>query len=122
METMAETKLLNFNLEKSCFIVFGSKKSRKEMKEKLIDRPLQVCGVDMVQEEQAKYLGDQLCGLGLAESVAATVDKRRGLVIRTIFEIRTVIDDCRSHVAGGLTSGLDIWEMAVIPMLTNNAE
>ena len=58
----------------------------------------------------------------MAESVAATVDKRRGLVIRSIFEIRTVIDDCRSHVAGGLTSGLDIWEMAVIPMLTNNAE
>ena len=122
MEAMAETKLLNFNLEKSCFIVFGNKKSRKEIKENLIDRPLQLCGVDMVQEEQAKYLGDQLCGLGLAESVAATVDKRRGLVIRTIFEIRTVIDDCRSHVAGGLTSGLDIWEMAVIPMLTNNAE
>ena len=43
-------------------------------------------------------------------------------MIRSIFEIRTVIDDCRSHVAGGLTSGLDIWEMAVIPMLTNNAE
>ena len=66
MEAMAETKLLNFNLEKSCFIVFGNKKSRKEINEKLHDRPLQLCGVDMVQEEQAKYLGDQLCGLGLS--------------------------------------------------------
>jgi hypothetical protein len=40
METMAETKLLNYNLEESCFIVFGSKKPRKEMEENLIDRPL----------------------------------------------------------------------------------
>ena len=122
MENMAETKLLNFNLEKSCFIVFGNKKSRQEMNDRLIDRPLQLCGVEMVQEEQAKYLGDQLSGLGLAQSVAATVTKRRGLVTRSIFEIRTVIDDCRSHVAGGLTAGLDIWEIAVIPMLTNNAD
>ena len=35
-----------------------------------------MCGVEMVQEEQAN-LGDQLCGLGLAESVAATVEQRR---------------------------------------------
>jgi hypothetical protein len=40
METMAETKLLNYNLENSCFIVFGSQKLRKEIEENLIDRPL----------------------------------------------------------------------------------
>ena len=122
METMAETKLLNFNMEKSCFIVFGSKKSRNTIKEKADANPIKLCGADMVQEEQAKYLGDQLCGLGLAESVAATVSKRRGIVTRTIYEIRAVIDDCRSNAAGGITAGIDIWEMAVIPMLTYNAE
>ena len=49
----------------------------------------------MVREEQAKYLGDQLSGLGLSHSVDATVAKRRELVIRSIFEIRTLIEDCR---------------------------
>ena len=44
------------------------------------------------------------------------------MVTRTIFEIRTVIDDFRSQVAGGLTPGMDIWEMAVLPMLLNNAD
>ena len=68
------------------------------------------------------YLGDQLSGLGLPHSVLATIMKRRGLVTRTVFEIRTVIDDYRSQVAGGLTAGLDIWEMAVLPMLMNNSE
>ena len=103
-------------------IVFGSKKARNTIKEELLENPIKLCGADMVQEEQAKYLGDQLCGLGLAESVAATVSKRRGIVCRTIFEIRAVIDDCRSNVAGGITAGIDIWEMAVIPMLMYNAE
>ena len=76
----------------------------------------------MVQEVQAKYLGDYLSGLGLAESVDATVRKRRGLVVKSIFEIRAVIDDYRSHVAGGFSAGMDIWEMAVLPMLMNNSE
>jgi hypothetical protein len=33
-----------------------------------------------------------------------------------------VIDDCRSHVTGGIITGLEIWEMAVIPFLTNNCD
>jgi hypothetical protein len=44
--------------------------------------PLHVCVVEMAQEEQSKNLGDQLCGLGMAEFVATAVEKRRGLVIR----------------------------------------
>ena len=72
--------------------------------------------------EDFKYLGHHISGIGLAESVAATVAKRRGLVIRSIFEIRTVIEDCRSQVSGGLAAGIDIWEMAVLPMLLNNSE
>ena len=122
MENMAETKLLNYNLEKSCFIVFGDRKARQKINEELVSRPLMLCGANMVQEEQAKYLGDQLCGLGLAESADATVRKRRGLVIMSIFEIRTVLEDCRSQVCGGISAGIDIWEMAVIPMLLNNAD
>ena len=39
-----------------------------------------------------------------------------------IMEIKTIIEDYRIHVVGGLKSGLDIWEMAIIPSLLNNAE
>ena len=58
----------------------------------------------------------------MAESADATVKKRRGLVIRSIFEIRTVLEDCSIQVSGGLPAGIDIWEMAVIPILLNNAD
>ena len=33
-----------------------------------------------------------------------------------------MVEDSRSHVCGGLTAGLDIWEMAVIPMILNNSD
>ena len=54
--------------------------------------------------------------------VAVIIDKRGGKVLKFIFEIRAIIDDCRSHVAGRISSGLDIWEMAVIPFLTSNCD
>ena len=54
---------------------------------------------------RAKYLGDQLCGLGLAESVAASASKRKGIVTRTIFEIRAVIEDCCSNARQARISG-----------------
>ena len=71
MEALAETKLLDYNLEKSCFIVIGSKKTRQVMEDNL----------------------------------DAT---------KTIYEIRAMIEDCRSEVCGGLTVGLDIWEIAFL--------
>ena len=76
----------------------------------------------MKEEEHAKYLGDWLSCLGLSASVDTTVMKRKGLVVKSIYEIRSVVDDCRSQVCGGLTAGLDIWELAVLPMLLYNAE
>ena len=42
--------------------------------------------------------------------------------MQSIYETRAVVDDCRSHVCGGLTVGLDIWEMAILPMILYNAE
>ena len=43
-------------------------------------------------------------------------------MLQTIFDIRAVIDDCRSHVTGAIITGLEIWEMAAIPFLLNNCD
>ena len=48
--------------------------------------------------------------------------KRKGLVSLSIYEIRFVIEDCRSQVCGGLSAGLDIWELAVLPKLLYNSD
>ena len=55
----------------------------------------------------------------MSGSVAVTVAKRKGLAMQSVYEARAVIDDCRSQVCGGLAAGLDIWEMAILPMLYN---
>jgi hypothetical protein len=122
MEALADTKLLDYNLDKSCFVVIGKEKPRKVILDQLQSCPIQLCGGEMKQEEKAKYLGDWLSCYGLADSVAATVSKRKGLVAQSIYEIRAVIEDCRSQVCGGLAAGLDIWELGVLPMLLYNAE
>ena len=76
----------------------------------------------MVQEECAKYLGDWIASSGLGDCVAMTVKKRKGAALMANHEIRTVVDDCRSLVCGGLATGLELWELGVLPQLLFNAE
>ena len=123
MEAMAEIKLLDFNMDKSCLMVIGKKKKvREDMENKLAENPPLLYGKKMKQVKVEKYLGEQISSGGLAESVTATVNKRTGRVLQSIFEIRTMIDDCRSHVTGGIMTGLEIWEVSVIPFLMNNSD
>ena len=122
LEMIAETKLLDYNLSKSGFLVVGKKKAVQNLQIKLKESPLMFCGEEMSQEKSIKYLGDHISAEGLAESVKVTVNKRFGLANRAISDIRAVIDDCRSHVCGGIVTGLTIWESAVLPGLLYNAE
>ena len=71
---------------------------------------------------EAKLLGDWLSSDGVSQSVATTVKKRKGLAIASIYEIRAVVEDCRSNAIGDLITGIDLWEAAVLPMLLYNAE
>ena len=122
LECMLKTKLLELNEAKSCFLVFGNKKKRNELAKELEQSPLKLCGENMKHEKEAKYLGDTLSEAGLANSVTATIMKRKGMVSRATYEARCVIDDCRSNLIGGMAVGFEIWEIAVLPMLLNNAE
>ena len=50
-----------------------------------------------------------------------TIKKRKGLTYLAIYDIRAVIEDCRSMVCGGIKAGIDIWEAAVLPKLLFNS-
>ena len=39
-----------------------------------------------------------------------------------IFEARAIIEDCRINSIGGLSAGVDIWELAYLPTLLNNCQ
>ena len=51
MEAMAETKLLDFNMDKSCFIVIGNIKVNQDMQDKLALNPPTLYGKVMKQAE-----------------------------------------------------------------------
>ena len=69
-----------------------------------------------------KYLGDIIDSRGLAESAHATILKRKGQTIKSIIEVRAVLDDIRANITGGLITGIDIWELSIIPFLMYNCE
>ena len=122
MEAVMESKLLDFNLDKSCFIVIGSKKAQQIVQSELQGSPITLCGSAMNNATREKYLGDQISSEGLAESALATIEQRAGKVTTAIYEIKAIMEDCRINCVGGLSAGLDLWELAIIPYLMNNSE
>ena len=115
-----ESKLLDFNIDKSCFLVVGNDKSKENIRNQLEVSPLTLSGFPMKEMTQEKYLGDYLHCNGNPDSVAATVKVRSGLAVSAVNEIKSVLEDCRVNVAGGLCAGIDIWELSVLPFLLNN--
>ena len=75
----------------------------------------------MQQVLQEKYLGHQLAST-VANSVAATIKKRLGLAFHSIHEIRAILEDGRVNAVGSLLVGLDVWNMAIMPMVMSGVE
>ena len=64
----------------------------------------------MKHESAEKYLGDQISPGGLAVSVQGQLENTWVTVLQTIYEIKTVVDDCKSIT----------WEMMVLLYFLNN--
>lgn len=122
IHSVMETKLLDFNLDKSCYLIIGAKDAQKQIREMCDQNPLKLSGGLMKEVKEEKYLGDYISTEGLAKSTYSTINKRSKKVMNALTEIRAVIEDSRAQVNGGIVSGLEIWEIAVIPYLLNNCE
>ena len=60
MEELMESKLLDLNLQKSCFLIVGNGKGRKKLQNEVEKNPLLLYGQRMKQATVEKYLGFQL--------------------------------------------------------------
>ena len=56
-----------------------------------------------------------------AESVKATVNKRKGLAMLAINDIVSVIQDARADTPGKIETALGLFENAVLPFLLNSS-
>ena len=68
-----------------------------------------------------KFLGDYV-SYNLQDSIHQTVLKRVGIAKQTILEIRTVMEDIRAERLGAVNVAFNIFEQAIVPMLSHNAE
>ena len=122
METIAETKLLSYNMDKSVYMVVGEGGNKKGMEGDLEKDPLMLCGQKMKRTESYSYLGTAISEKGIGESVKETIKGKLGKVKHMIFEIKSVIEDFRNNVPGGICTGTLIWEAAVVPFLFHSSE
>ena len=119
-EALAESKMLEYNLKKSSIVILGKGKARTALEEKFLENPPLLYGKPLSIKSQGTYLGEEIGG-SLSNCITLTVNKRIGLVKKSIFEIKHVIEDCRSKVAGSIQTGLLLWESCLASYLFNNA-
>ena len=72
-ETLAESKCLDYNPDKSSYIVFGKKKVTKEIEKELKMNPLILYKHEMKRDIVVKYLGDQVSDEDVASSILKTM-------------------------------------------------
>ena len=76
--------------------------------EEFIEDPPLLFGEPVRLALSGSYLGDQL-GSSVSESITLTINKRLGLAKKAIFEIKNIVEDCRSKIIGGIKTGLLLW-------------
>ena len=121
MDVLVKQRGLKLNRDKSVCVIIGSKKQKLEASMELEVKPLK-CGEFCTKEKQEeKWLGQYISGLGLADSVAKTVEAREGKIKGACMEIASIVNDWRATVAGGMETALLLWEACCIPSLLHGA-
>ena len=69
-----------------------------------------------------KWLGSTINAAGLKESTMSTINERKFRIYNAINETISIIEDSRFNCLGALKCAKEIWDLAIIPTLLNNAE
>ena len=93
----------------------------KSVFEELENNPIMCGEVRMNIKDADKWLGQQLSTGGLADSVAATVEKREAKIKGAALEIANIVNDWRAEASGGMHTALLLWEACLIPSLLQGA-
>ena len=114
------SKQLEINIDKSSFIILGNKNKVKEIREQIAVTPLTLNNNEIKEKSTEKYLGDYLHKDGNEASIQQTITNRKWRIMSSILEIKIIIEDFRINSIGGVLTGINLWELAVIPMMLNN--
>lgn len=103
-------------------MVMGEKTNVKKVKMEINENPIYFDNFATKERNQEKWLGDQFHEEGLSKSIEASINSRIGRTKAAIFEVKSILEDFRMQKVGGLIGGFDIWEMAIVQSLLNNAQ
>ena len=59
-------------------------------------------GQEFKRKTNEKYLGEIISSHGVADSVKATINDRKGRIIASIYKLSSIREEFRMQVAGGL--------------------
>ena len=123
MSKAMKMKQLQLNVNKSGVILFGKKKQVESPKNKIEEeKSLKIDEMEVKVKTYDKYLDDYLHSGGLAKSFEETVSKQYGVCLNMILELKSVIEDFRLLSLSGIKVGIEIFNLAILSMLTYNAD
>ena len=103
-------------------MIVGTEEQTSEIRQDIIENPLTINQVVIKEKSDDKYLGDTISSDGLSDSVYKTVKNRVGKIKQAIKESKVIIEDLRMNIIGGTCSGIDLWEVAILPAALTNCE
>ena len=121
LATMLQERGLDAHEEKTGYIIFGSSKYKKQVKQDLEEMPLFFGSFQVEEKIQDKYLGQILHQDGLAKSVEATIIERTGKIKGAIYLTKQVIETVQMQMVGGMMAAKQLWEQAIVPSLLHGA-
>ena len=123
MEAAMKRKQLDLNISKCSLIMFGNKRRAETIRSNINKLgSLKIGNNQIMAKEKDAYLGDILHEGGLAISAETTINHRYGRIFSSIIEVSAILDDFRIDTIGGLVAGHEIYELALLPSLLNNAD
>ena len=106
-------KLLTIN-DKSSYLVCGKISQIRTIQDALTRNPLSIKGEEIKRKTKEKYLGEIISSFGVADSVKATINDRKGRIIASIYELCSIIEDFRMKVADGIwAENMDVWPSSI---------
>ena len=121
VDVLTKQLCLELNRDKSVYILQGSKKQKEQIRLQILKEPLMCGQFHMKEEKVSKWLGHYLSSEGLAISVAETVKHRDSKIRGASLEIAQIVNDWRSHLAGGMMTAVTLWERCCVPSLLHGA-
>ena len=120
ISSIFQEKTLEAHPDKTCYLILGSEKFKKEAQEEMDTCPIQFNKFTLQEKKADKYLG-QVIKSNLSESALATVQQRSGKIKGATMQIKAIIEDFRMQALAGLMAARDLWEHALLPSLLSGA-